>query len=263
MKSKDLRELLHQFRKLPAETEWLEFKEAKTTFDINKLGKSFSALSNETNLKGKEFGWLVFGIRDSDKEIVGSSFRMDRGHLDKLKGEISEHTTSRIGFIDIHELILHEGRVVMFQIPRAVRGVPTEWKGHCYGRDGDNTIPLSLEKRERIRNQFVEIDWSAAVCSSATIEDLDPKAILKARLNYKLKFPNKASEVDAWDDIVFLNKAKITIQGQITRTAIILLGREESEHFLSPADIKIRGPKGFERSRTRLGGRELSLYPRC
>lgn len=61
-----------------------------------------------------------------------------------------------------------------------------------------------------------------------------------ARENFKNKFPQKADELDTWDDITFLNKARITIKGKITRTAIILLGREESEHFISPAEAKIR-----------------------
>lgn len=36
-----------------------------------------------------------------------------------------------------------------------------------------------------------------------------------------------------------MNKAKITINGKITNTAIILLGKEESEHYLSPAIAQI------------------------
>ena len=38
----------------------------------------------------------------------------------------------------------------------------------------------------------------------------------------------------------FLNKANITKQGQITNTAILLLGRTESEHLISPAVARIR-----------------------
>ena len=240
MDEKKLRIKLDEFRSLPAETEWLEFKEAENSFDLDKLGKRFSALSNESNLKKKDYGWLVFGIRDRDKGIVGTNFRRNRKSLDNLKGEISAHTTYRIGFVEIYELLYPEGRILMFQIPQALRGIPTEWKGQCFGRDGDNTIPLSEEKRERIRNQTLQEDWSSSIISDATIEDLESTALLKARENYKLKFPNKAPEVDSWTDLTFLNKAKITIQGKITRTAIILLGKEESEHFLNPADIKIR-----------------------
>lgn len=174
------------------------------------------------------------------KKIVGTTFRNARNHLDKLKGEISEHTAFRLSFIEIHEIIPPEGRVLMFQIPAAPRGVPTPWKGHFYGRDGENLVPLSEEKKERIRKQSIEEDWRKLICEGATFEDLDPNAILKAKENYKNKFPGKSPEVDQWDDVTFLNKAKLTIQGRITRTAVILLGREESEHLVSPADIKIR-----------------------
>lgn len=240
MEEKDLITKLNEFRRLPSETEVFEFKEAKNNYDIDKLGQYFSALSNEANLKNVDYGWLIFGVKDSDKTIVGSNFRNNRQSLDRLKGEISAHTTYKIGFVEIYELLLPEGRVIMFQIPKTRRGVPTAWKGHFYGRDGDDTGALSEEKRDRIRNQSFEDDWSAVVCLDAKIEDLDPQAIVKARENYKVKFPQKSAEVDSWDDITFLNKAKVTVKGKITRTAIILLGKEESEHFVSPADIKIR-----------------------
>ncbi len=69
---------------------------------------------------------------------------------------------------------------------------------------------------------------------------MDAKAIAVARKNFKSKFLVKAAEVDDWDDITFLNKAKITIKGKITRTTILLLGKEESEHFINPAEAKIR-----------------------
>ena len=41
------------------------------------------------------------------------------------------------------------------------------------------------------------------------------------------------------DTITFLNKAKITINGKITNTAILLLGKPESEHYLAPAIARI------------------------
>lgn len=53
---------LNELRSLPAENEVVEFKEAKNDYDFSKLGKYFSALSNEANLKGKEDAWLIFGV---------------------------------------------------------------------------------------------------------------------------------------------------------------------------------------------------------
>ena len=45
--------------------------------------------------------------------------------------------------------------------------------------------------------------------------------------------------MDQWDDLAFLNKAKVCINGQITRTAFILLGKNEAEHYLSPGIARI------------------------
>lgn len=235
-----LRKTLQELRSLSSETETVEFKEAKNNFDFGRIGKYFSALSNEANLKGSPYAWLVFGIEDKLHKIVGTKFRPERKDLDSLKGEIANKTTNRITFIEIYELNLAEGRVIMFQIPAALKGFPIAFEGHYYGRDGEELVPLNLQKIELIRRQNENEDWSAGIISDAGLEDLDPKAIAVARLNYKTKSPEKITEVDSWDDIKFLNKAKITIKGKITRTAILLLGKEESEHYINPAEAKIR-----------------------
>lgn len=97
------------------------------------------------------------------------------------------------------------------------------------------------EKERKIWRQDRQYDWSAQICAGATIDDLDTEAIARARIEYKNKNLRLASDVDAWDDRTFLNKAKLTIKDQITRSAILLLGKEESEHFISPAVAKTSG----------------------
>ena len=92
MKNEALHNLLKTFMALPAETEWLEFKEAKTNFDSDDLGQYFSALANEANLKDKDYGWLIFGVKDKPKSIVGTQYRLDKAKLDNLKLEIASHT---------------------------------------------------------------------------------------------------------------------------------------------------------------------------
>ena len=240
MTTQELNDILNRLCGLEAENEIVEFKEAKSNYDFTKLGKYFSALSNEANLCSKPYGWLVFGIKDNDHSIVGTQYRSERKDLDKLKGEIANKTTNRISFIDIHEVNLPEGRVILFQIPSAPKGIPIAFDGHYYARDGEELVPLNIEKIERIRAQATKEDWSAAIVPAATLEDLDEDAIALARKNFKNKFPDKADEVDLWDNITFLNKAKVTSKGKITRTALILLGKDESEHLLNPADVKIR-----------------------
>ena len=43
------------------ESEVVEFKKAENSFDFDDLGKYLSALSNEANLRGLDFAWLIFG----------------------------------------------------------------------------------------------------------------------------------------------------------------------------------------------------------
>ena len=87
------------------------------------------------------------------RQIVGCLYRPNRPDLDSLKQEIAKQTSNRLTFEEIHEVAGHEGRVVMFQIPPALRGMPTAWKGHWYGRDNESLGPSSLHEIEQIRQQ--------------------------------------------------------------------------------------------------------------
>ena len=225
MAQTELQNKLLELINLPGEVEWVEFKEAKRNFHFDDLGKYFSAISNETNLKNQPSGWLVFGVRDKPRTIVGTSYRADRPALDRLKHEIAQHSTPRITFDEIYEVVTPDGRVVMFKIPPALKGLPTAWKGHFYGRDGESLGPLSLSEIEQIRKQAMVEDWSAQICKDATVKDLDPSAMLFARTQYKKKNRSLENEVDQWDDKNFLYRARICTGGGITRTAILLLGQ--------------------------------------
>ena len=215
------------------EDEVVEFKKAENNFDFDDLGKYFSALSNEANLRDKGFAWLVFGVHDKTREILGTSYKNSMKSLQKLKQDLSQHTTDNNTFRDIYELKIEGKRVLMFQIPAAPRGIPMAWQGHFYARRGESLAALDMNKYEEIRRQTVNEDWSKQIADGATIADLDEKAIMKAREGYKEHYPNQKKEVDSWSDEVFLNKAKITIDGKITHAAILLLGKPESLHFIN------------------------------
>lgn len=236
MTENELKELLNQFRKLPAETEWLEFKEAKANFDFNKLGKYFSALSNEANLKNRDYGWLIFGVEDKKRRIVGTNYRADKASLDSLKAEIATKTGGELTFENIFELRSPSGRVLMFQVPPAPQGIPTSWEGHYYGRAGESLCALNIYEIERIRGQNKQIDWSAQICEDATVNDLDEEALALARTRFKERCQAQSfyEDIDGWDTDTFLEKAKITSNGKITRAALLLLGKPESTHYLSP-----------------------------
>ena len=239
MNNSNAMQVLEDLLALSGENELVEFKEAKNDYDFRKLGKYFSALSNEANLARKTRAWLVFGVNDA-RQVVGTQYRANTNSLESLKKELADKTTNRITFVAIHELPHELGRVLLFEIAPAPKGIPVAFDGHYYGREGESLSPLNLSEIERIRDQAVSEDWSAVVVPEAGLDDLDETALVVARRNYQSKFPDKAEEVASWDTWTFLNKAKLAIKGKLTRTAILLLGREEAEHFVQPADPKIR-----------------------
>lgn len=240
METEQLTILLENLLNLPTENEVVEFKRAGNGFDTQKLGSYFSALSNEANLKRKDCAWLVFGINDKDHAIVGTNYKPTPQSLCHIKREIAEGINEGITFNDIFEIVYEGKRVILFQIPPAPLGIPISYKGHYYGRDGESLVALNISEIESIRSQVKRIDWSAQIIEEATIEDLDETAIQLARSLYISKNREKEEEILTWDNVTFLNKAKLTIKGRITNASILLLGKEESEYLISPATAKIR-----------------------
>ena len=218
------------------ENECVEFKEANDNFPTSDIGKYFSALANEANLRGCPSAWLVFGVRNRDRAIVGTTYRENSERLHSLKKQIADGADPSITFREIHELALSQGRVILFEIPAAPRGTHIAWNGHFYARAHESLAALGLFKQDEIRSQSLNEDWSAGICENATLADLDPAAIAKARETFIMKFSARIpeAEIRSWDDAGFLDHAKVTIRGKITRTAILLLGRSESTHFISP-----------------------------
>lgn len=213
------------------EKENVEYKEAKNNFDFNELGRYFSALSNGANLIGKQYAWLIFGITNKTHEFVNTSYRKD-GNLNGLKKEIAQFTNDNMTFLDIYEFYIENNRIVMFKIPAAI-GVPTTWKGIAYDRNDESCVPLNDSKRNIILST-VNIDWSRQVVNGLSVDELDKDAILKAREQFKKKNENKeiAKDIDDMDDVAFLNKAKLLLNGKITRAAWLLLGSEDTNTYV-------------------------------
>ena len=117
-----------------AENEVVEFKAAKNNFDIDDLGKYFSALSNEANLRERDFGWLVFGVDNKTHEVVGTNFKDGEVALNRLKQDMAQHTTDNLIFREIVPLMVDAKRVLLFKIPATPRNIVMHWKGIAYSR---------------------------------------------------------------------------------------------------------------------------------
>lgn len=235
MQTKELHNLLEQLI-ATWENEVAEFKQADKNYDTDKIGAYFSALSNEANLRGADRAWLVFGVNNKTRTVVGTDYRLEPERLHSLKQQIADATEPSITLREIHVLAHPQGRVVLFEIPAAPRGIPIAWKGHYYARAGESRAPLGLDKLDEIRQQTLQQDWTAQVIQGANITNLDDVAVRKARESFAQKYANRfaTDEVMNWPLSTFLDRARLTQNGQITRTALLLLGKAESAHFLLP-----------------------------
>ncbi len=146
---KYLRSLVEELRKLPRETEWVEFKHNNTDPDM--IGERLSALANSAALEGKTNAYLIWGIEDETHNLVGSSFKPDSQKVgnEALENWLLRSLTPKIDF-SFHYLSIEEVPVVLLQVPRANQ-TPVQFKGTEYIRVGSYTKKLK-DHPERERN---------------------------------------------------------------------------------------------------------------
>jgi hypothetical protein len=145
------------------ENECVEFKDANDNFSTSDIGKYFSALSNEANLHGTTSGWLVFGVDDKTRKVIGTGYRKDPDRLQHLKQEIAQNIDPKMSFREIHEMITPSGRVILFEIPSAPRGIPIAWNGHYYDSTGPDHVIMRLQGR------FLDENYSRTLLTHADL----------------------------------------------------------------------------------------------
>tara|TARA_R110000868_G_scaffold113520_2_gene304588 strand:- start:22198 stop:23865 length:1668 start_codon:yes stop_codon:yes gene_type:complete len=240
MTNPELIELIDELRALPKENEWVEFKTGNVTTN-DKLGQYISGLSNAACIANQAFAYLVFGINDETHNAVGTNFNFKtrKEGNEELELWIRRFLSPSIKF---DHFICDYGtfRLEIFRISAAT-GEPTNFKNHPYIRFDSSLTDLKKYPHYMRAIYNSQTDWSAQIIEKATIDDLDQDAIKRARGKYKEKNTNAAfyDEIDNWNDKTFLDKLKITINGKITNTALILLGKPESSHFISPSVAQI------------------------
>ncbi|MDE5881023.1 MAG: putative DNA binding domain-containing protein [Muribaculaceae bacterium] len=247
--------------KYSRENRHLEFK--SNYQDANSLGEYISALSNGATLDNEDYGYLFFGVDDTTLDIVGTtfdptaqkvSFKLDKSSKipnQYLEMGLRQYIAPKINF-NIKSFTANNGKnVVAFIIPSA-KEEPTYFMGKAYVRVDSCKTDLKSYPAWVRQIYNARKDWSAEIVEEATINDLDPKAITQALDGYCQRFPHKAEDArEKWSVSEFLDHAKVTINGRITRTALLLLGKEESAHYLNHiAQIVWRLDAGEERAAT-------------
>ena len=251
MASDALLNTLATLLRLPREQGTVEFKSNLVVPED--IGQYLSALANTAALQGHDRAWLVWGVADGSHALTGTAFdpfKRKVGGNQALVMWLQTMTQPRADF-DFHEVAHPQGRVVMLEVHPA-RSAPVAFQHIRYIRVDSHKVKLSEhpDKEARLWARLgVKEDWSGALVPGATFHDLDPEAVAAARLRfteYLLRSEPDAgrhealrAEAAAWSDETLLNKAHVTQQGRVTRSALLLLGRDEASHFLAPVDAKI------------------------
>lgn len=126
--------IVDELRKLPVETEWVEFKHNNA--EPEKIGRYISALSNSSALIGKTKGYLVWGIENFTHEVVGTSFAPTTFTVgnEVLENWLLRLLEPKVAF-QFKEVAIEEKHVVVLAIDRAFRS-PTRFKNEAYVRLG-------------------------------------------------------------------------------------------------------------------------------
>jgi len=148
MTEEHLKKLIDQLRVLPSETEWVEFKENRC--EENELGEYISALANSACLHEKEKAYLVFGIKDQNHLVVGTSVKLK--HI-KIGNEELENWLSRLLEPNIDFKFVefpYNDHSISIVIIDPARNQPIRFKGTAYIRIGSYKRKLAdFPEKER------------------------------------------------------------------------------------------------------------------
>lgn len=244
MTSKELQQYLQ--REFPQENaccEWKEMKNLKNSFAGDEKDDVISYVSAIANMEG---GHLVIGVQDKTLEIVGTDLSKFNLNSQSAVWKLLEQCTNLSSEgLNIDEYTTEDTHktVWIIHIPKHLPRRPVYAHKKAWQRVEDSLVEMTQERLAAILEEpiFEAKDWSAEIVLNATLADLDELAVAKARVMFKKVHASKipAEEIDAWTVEELLCNSGIMIDGKLTRTAIILLGKPFSVFKLRPAVIEV------------------------
>lgn len=248
MTAKELQSWLKaRFPKEDEHHEWKEWRSLKSNVSGRRGEDLVSYVSAISNMEG---GCIVIGVQDKTLTVTGIVDFADY----TLENVIHRILGNAPGLpsvgLSVQALQASDtgATIWLVHVPRHAPRQPVQAHDKAWQRDGDSLVEL---RPDRLRDILTELiagqDWSAELVPRATLADLDPTAIAKAREKFSAKHSQErwAADMATWSTEEFLDKAKITLHGQITRTALLLLGTPQSVGLLpnSTAEITWKVPE--------------------
>jgi len=207
------------------EDEHIEFKEAKSAFDFDKLVEYSVALANEGG------GMLILGVTNKKpRKIVGTKVYKDG--TSKIKEQLIAQVQLRI---DIEEVLCPEGRVLVFRVPSRPIGMPKHINGRYLMRAGEALTAMPPDMLKRIFDE-ASPDFSAETCTGATLDDLDMEAIGIFKKRWANKSGNTAILSLSREQVLL--DAELIVDDKPTYAALVLFGTHRAlGRFLGQAEV--------------------------
>lgn len=207
-----------------AEGPRLEFKEARQSYQFDKLVEYCVALANEGG------GKIVFGVTDKRPRIVvGSLAFHDPGHTEASLHRVLSHR------IPIEEYFSEGNRVLIVHVPTRLPGTAWQHEGKYLKRAGDALVPMGDAE---LREIFSETgpDFTAEIVPGASFRDLQFEAVMEFRKRWQKR--NPSLNIASREPEQVLADAELTVDGAITYAALILLGKPAAiSRFLAQAEV--------------------------
>jgi len=163
--------LIEDLRALPAETAWVEFKHNNA--DARTIGTLISALSNAARLADQHFAYLVWGIRDHDHAVVGTTFDPSQQTQQKqpLEFWLAQQLRPSVLF-SFQTVDHHDGRLVLLEIPAATTS-PVEFDRTAYIRIGSATPRLAdhTERQQALWSKIQAYAWESGIAAQFVTGD--------------------------------------------------------------------------------------------
>lgn len=128
-------DLLENFLRFEDEYEWLDFKE--NWFSKDEIGEYISAVANGACLSGKEYGYIIWGVKDKPKVLIGTTINFDKDiDNEPYKHYLARNLKPSLPFEVIEREYLNK-RIVILQVP-ASKSIQTKYKDVSYFRLGSS-----------------------------------------------------------------------------------------------------------------------------
>lgn len=161
-------ELVDRLRALPAETEYLEFKENFS--EPEREGKDICALANSAAYHDVRFAYKVWGINDATHEVVGTNFnpRTKKRGNQPLEVWLRRMLSDNVNFA-FEQATYHDKSIVVLKIWPAVMH-PVRFEGNAYIRTDSSTQLLTPgSRRESVLWRKLQLERFEGLCAA---EDL-------------------------------------------------------------------------------------------